>query len=116
MLAATVRLARASGAKVLVVVSPVPVEVLVAAGVWDRAGYADVIDRITTTVTRAGGVVADLHDAVDVPGFLHGNGFNRITAHMNERGAHLVTEHLRPVVASMLNLPLEPGPEATAGQ
>src|SRR5215831_7788551 len=105
MIEATVRLATMRGAHALVVVSPVPVDVLTAAGAWDTAGYAALIERIYARVARAGGDLLDLHDAVGTAGFRHGpGGFDRLSAHLNAIGATAVSEWLLPVVARELGV------------
>jgi hypothetical protein len=108
MLAATVRLARSSGAGVLVVVSPAPVAALTEAAAWNQDGYRDLLAQVRTTVMREGGVVADLHDAVDLAGFHDGDGFHWQSGHLNDSGAATVAERLQPVVAGMLRIPARP--------
>jgi hypothetical protein len=107
MIEATVRLATTHHVRALVVVSPVPVDVLTAAGAWNAAGYAALIERIRGRVARAGGELLDLHDAVGTAGFRHGEGgFNRLSAHLNAIGAAAVSERLIPVLARQLGVPV----------
>jgi len=102
MLAASVRLGRSSGAKVLVVVSPAPVRFLADADAWDAAGYRRMIARYRSIVEEAGGELIDLHDAVLLDGFRRAGGFTPLDSHLNSLGALHVATRLGPVVADML--------------
>ena len=105
MLAATVRHARSSGAKVLVVVSPVPVGFLLGASAWDGSGYGRLTAHYRTVVEEAGGELVDLHGMVRLDGFRNAMGFTPLGAHLNSRGAVKVAAKLGPRIAEALGLP-----------
>jgi hypothetical protein len=105
MLAAAVRLARSSGAAVLVVVSPAPMSVLRESDAWDVPAYARVIERYRTVVEDAGGELVDLHDTVPLEGFRAALGFKVVDAHLNTLGAERVAAALGPHVAVSLRIP-----------
>jgi hypothetical protein len=105
MLMASVHLARSSGAKALVVVSPAPVPFLVEKHAWDESGYRRVIEEYRAIVADAGGELVDLHDAVTLEGFRGSSAFTPLDSHPNSLGAVQVAARLGPTVAAMLDLP-----------
>lgn len=85
---AAVRFARARGAQVLVVVSPMPTQNLARVGRYDPARIAGRIAMLRREVESAGGRLLDLHDALPMELFRDGSGHFTPTGH--ERMATLV--------------------------
>ncbi len=85
---AAVRFARARGAQVLVVVSPMPTRILEHAGHYDAARAAERIAMLRREVESAGGRLLDLHDALPSEFFRDDSG--HFTPAGQERMAALV--------------------------
>lgn len=79
-LAATVEQAVRSGARTLVLVSPIPVDRLKAAGLYDEQIFADRVQVIQNAVEEQGGELLDLH-AIQSP-----EDFTDEFGHMSESG------------------------------
>jgi hypothetical protein len=96
MMEATVRLARESGVRVIVIGSPVPFDNMRAIVGYDRAVYDAHFAVLRAAVEDAGGVFVDLHDA------LTRDLLNDASGHFTVAGAQLLAERVRPVVADEL--------------
>ncbi len=97
-LAATVEQAVRSGARTLVLVSPIPVERLKQAGLYDPETFARRVDVIQQAVLREGGELLDLHAIL-----LEGD-FTDEFGHMTESGAKRMVLVLDPWLRNALDL------------
>lgn len=97
--AAAVARAVARGARVLVVITPVPIERLRGKGWYDAAEYARRAAVVRRTVEGAGGRVLDLHDALPEPLFRDAGG------HFTAEGSGRMAELVWPAIADLLGVP-----------
>jgi hypothetical protein len=96
LMAATVRMAREAGVRVVVVGTPLPFEGMGDAVGYDPALYAARFAVLREAVEGAGGVFVDLHEALPRDGFVDPVG------HFTVAGAGKLAERIRPVVADEL--------------
>lgn len=113
-LAATVEQVTRAGARGLVVVSPVPVERLTEAGLYDEGEFAARIDVIRRAVEAEGGELLDLH------AILHAGDFRDDFGHMTGSGSRRVALSVGPWLRDALGLPARgkargPGRERVPG-
>jgi len=97
-LAAAVEQATRSGARTLVLLSPIPVSRLVEAGLYDTATFARRVEVIQQAVEAQGGELLDLHAILGPPDFTDEFG------HMTESGARKMTLVVRPWLRDALDL------------
>lgn len=93
MMAATVRLARRDGVRVVVVGTPIPFERMTGIVGYDPDLYRVRFALLGDAVEQAGGVFVDLHEAL--PAAM----FEDAVGHFTPDGAALLAERLRPIVA-----------------
>jgi len=98
MLAAAVEMATRRGARVLVVVAPLPVARLEAAGLHDAEKFRAKIDLLRRSVEVRGGELFDLHDAISAEGFSDDSG--HLVAAGHERAAGMLRRHVARALAS----------------
>jgi hypothetical protein len=96
LMAATVRLAREAGVRVVVVGTPLPYENMGDMGGYDSPLYAARFAVLRAAVEDAGGVFLDLHEALRRDEFVDPVG------HFTVAGAAALAERVRPVVAGEL--------------
>jgi hypothetical protein len=96
MLDATVSLARAHGVHVVIVGTPLPFQAMQATTGYDPAVYRRRFETLRAVTEEAGGRFVDLHEG------LPGDRFLDFVGHFDERGAALLAERIRPVVAGEL--------------
>jgi len=96
MMGATVDMARRSGVKSLVIVVPIPYELLAKDGFYDPLVSWRRIDALRRTVTRNGGCLIDLHAT------LSPEEFSDIAGHYNRQGAVHLARVVKPVLVDML--------------
>jgi hypothetical protein len=104
MMDATVRMAREAGVRVIVVGTPIPFEAMAKSVGYDPEIYRARFAILRAVVEGAGGVFADLHEALPAAMFEDNVG------HFNREGATLLAERLRPVVAREVAAALREGP------
>ena len=97
-LAATVEQAVRGGARTLVLVSPIPVERLKRADLYDAETFAKRVDVIRRAVERKGGELLDLH------AILREDDFSDEFGHMTESGARRMVLVLDPWLRNALGL------------
>ncbi len=95
MLAATVDMAVRRGTRVLVVMTPIPIEVLRENDMYTPR-TVEQVEEVGHAVEGAGGIFVDLHDA------LGRDGFRDTAGHFTEAGARRVAELLEPTVRAQL--------------
>jgi hypothetical protein len=93
---AAVRMGVRRGARVLVIVTPVPYTRLAGYDDANRARFTDRVAVIREAVERNGGTVLDLHEA------LPGDELRDMGGHFNAKGARHMEALVWPVLASML--------------
>lgn len=92
MMAATVRLARRAGVRVIVVGTPIPFEGMQRMLGYDPALYLARFRTLGAAVEEAGGVFVDLHDA------LAAQYFQDVVGHFDATGARILANRLRPIL------------------
>lgn len=97
MMGATVDLAVRHGARVLVVVTPVPIERLMLAHAYGPGRFAERIEILRSVVRENGGEFVDLHDAIETPGFRDFSG------HFNVDGVREMASLVGPRVRRILD-------------
>lgn len=96
MIGASVEQARRRGARVLVLVSPAPVQRLIEAGVYREAALDDRVARVCEVTVKNGGECLDLHDA------LAAEDFSDDLGHFSASGVERVAARLEPWLRSAL--------------
>jgi hypothetical protein len=99
ILGASVALAERRGAQALVVVSPIPIERLLAERLYDPIRFAAWVDVLRDEVEAAGGELIDLHDA------LAASDFTDELGHYGERGALRVSSAVQAWLRNNLPRP-----------
>jgi hypothetical protein len=97
--AAATDMAVRHGARVAVVVTPVPIVLLTRRGLYERARYAARVDVLRGAIEGAGGVVVDLHEAVGPAGFRDPAG------HFTPQGAIRMSRLAWPALAAAADQP-----------
>lgn len=95
MLAASTRLAVESGAAAVIVVPPIPFEVLAKRGLYGSR-FLERIAILRREVEAAGGTLIDLHR------LLSADEFRDVLGHYSDRGSDRLARHLEPIVKAHL--------------
>jgi len=104
MLEAAVDLGVGRGARVLVIVSPIPHESLLAENWYDPDAYDRRVDGLRRVVEGAGGDLLDLHRE------LPAEAFRDLLGHFNESGIDLMRDRIAPKIEAQLRAPVRRHP------
>lgn len=96
MLQAAIQLATEHGVSVLVVLTPIPIDRLLALGAYDPSEFATQLDVLRDATEAAGGQFLDLHNAIPE------DEFRDLSGHFNEAGIEHMADLLEPVLQEMV--------------